>query len=194
MSRRRRFVSLGLAAAFAVAGGTAWAVAQAGDFESGQLSRPTGMLAQGVAPSGEGYELSRIDPADRGMDAADAVCTQIRTPAAAAQGCDPVPDADGRIHGHTWRPSLSILGSDRFFTAIAPKGVTAMAVQVEGQAKAATSRSIDAGPAGTLLIVAVGGRVVTSRDPASSLDYVVRLLDANGETVNEVAMSDSGRE
>ena len=67
-----------------------------------------------------------------------------------------------------------------------------MEVAVVGQANAATSRSIDAGPAGTLLVVTVGGRMTGSRDPSASRDYEVRLLDANGRIVREIAVSDPG--
>jgi hypothetical protein len=65
-----------------------------------------------------------------------------------------------------------------------------MEVSVKGEPLVARSRSIDAGAAGRVLIVAVGGPTVTSRDPASSRDYAVRLLGPNGERVSEFAMSD----
>ena len=191
MAGRRLVFSLGLAVAFAAAAGTALAVTQGGESQSAQLSRPTGILAQGEGRNGDPYELSRIDPAERGADPEVAFCTQIRTPAAAAQACAPVPDADGRIGGRPWRPSLAVLGTSRFFTAIAPDEVTAMEVQIEGEAGAATSRSIDAGPAGKLLMVTMGGPVISSRNPASARDYTVRLLDASGQTVDEATMSES---
>jgi hypothetical protein len=88
------------------------------------------------------------------------------------------------------RPSYSLLATDRFFSIVAPQGVTAMEVGVKGDDEVERSRSIDVGDAGTLLLVAVGGSVVTSRDPASSRDYEVRLLGTGGETVSEFAMSD----
>jgi hypothetical protein len=193
MSGRRRLLTIGLAAAFAAAAGTTWAVTQDGDD-----ARPTGLvptsgeLAQGRLPSGANYTLSRIDPAALGEAPTAAFCTRITTPAGGTQGCDPVPDADGRIHGQPWRPSFALLGTDRFFTALAPEGVTAMEVHVKGEAGATRSQSIDAGSLGKLLIATVGGPMVTSRDPSSSRDYVVALLGANGETVHEVAMSDPG--
>ena len=67
-----------------------------------------------------------------------------------------------------------------------------MEVRIDGEEKAAASQSLDAGFAGTVLLVTVGGRTVSSRDPSSSRDYKVGLLDANGGTVRTVAMSDSG--
>jgi len=85
-----------------------------------------------------------------------------------------------------------VLGPDRFFAAVAAKGVTAMEVGVDGEGTTAASRSLDAGPAGTLLLVTVGGQIVSSRDPSSSRDYEVRFLDADGGTVRKIAMSDSG--
>jgi hypothetical protein len=188
---RRRVIPVSLVAAFAAAGGTAWAVAQDGDPGPARPSPTTGVLARGAAPDGAMYEVSRIDPAARGEDPLDTFCAEIRSPVAAAQGCDPVPDADGRIHGQAWRPSLALLGGTRFFTAIAPKGVSSMEVRVVGKPAGSTSRSVDAGSAGTLLIVVLSGPVVTSRDPASSREYDVRLLDADGRAVQQVTMSDS---
>jgi len=67
-----------------------------------------------------------------------------------------------------------------------------MEVGVVGQGNAGTSQSLDAGPAGRLLVAIVGGRMTGSRDPSASRDYEVRLLDANGRSVRAVAMSDPG--
>jgi hypothetical protein len=67
-----------------------------------------------------------------------------------------------------------------------------MKVGVVGQGDAGTSRSIDAGPAGRVLLAIVGGRTTGSRDPSASRDYEVRLLDANGRTVRAIAVSDPG--
>jgi hypothetical protein len=186
---RRRFLTLGLAAAFAVAGGTAW-VAQGGDSSPGPPPPTSGVIAHGKAPSGAEYEIARIESSAMGHP--DAFCTEISSPAGAARGCDPVPDGDGRINGQPWRPSMSVIGSDRFFTALAPQGVTAMEVQVMGGAKAPTSRTVDAGSFGKFLVVAAPGRMVNSRDPGSSREYEVRLLDVNGGTVQQARMSDSG--
>lgn len=191
MAGRRRLLGFGLVAALAAAGGTAWAVTQAND--SRDLPAPTaGIVTQGTAPSGASYTISRIDGQDLGQEPTEAVCFEIATPAASAQGCAPVPDGSGLIDGQPQRPLFAVLGADRFFAAVAPKGVEAMQVRIAGEAKAAVSRSLDAGPAGTLLLVTVGGRTVSSRDPSSSRDYEVRLLDANGATVRTVAISDSG--
>ena len=146
-------------------------------------------MATGTAPSGLAYELSHIDASDVGADPAESFCTQDRTSAAAARGCE-------YVGARPVRPSFSLLGTDRFFSIIAPEGVAAMEVrvegQVEGQTEAARSRSFDAGAAGRLLFVMVGGPMVTSRDPASSQEYEVRLLDADGNTVHELAAGDSG--
>jgi hypothetical protein len=188
----RRLLVFGLVAALAAAGGTAaWAVTQADN--ASDLPAPTaGIVAQGTAPSGATYTISRIDAQQVGEDPSKAFCFEIATPAASAQGCAPAPDEAGLINGQPQRPSFALLGSDRFFAAIAPRGVEAMEVGVVGQAKAATSRSLDAGSAGTLLLATVGGRKTGSRDPSASRDYEVRLLDANGRSVRAIAMSDPG--
>ncbi len=187
----RRLLVFGLVAAMAAAGGTAWAVSQADN--APDLPAPTaGIVAQGTAPSGATYTISRIDAQQVGEDPSKAFCFEIATPAASAQGCAPVPDEAGLINGQPQRPSFALLGSDRFLAAIAPRGVEAMEVGVVGQAKAATSRSLDAGSAGTLLLATVGGRKTGSRDPSASRDYEVRPLDAKGRSVRAVAMSDPG--
>ena len=185
----RRLLVFGLVAAMAAVGGTAWAVTQADD--TPDLPAPTaGIVAQGTAPSGASYTISRIDAQQVGEDPSNAFCFEIATPAASAQGCAPVPDEAGLINGQPQRPSFALLGSDRFFAAVAPRGMEAMEVRVVGQADAATSRSLDAGSAGTLLLAIVGGRTTGSRDPSASRDYTVRLLDAKGRSVHAVAMSD----
>jgi hypothetical protein len=188
MAGRRRFFSLGLIAALAAVGGTAWAVTQSGD--PNPVKRTSGVLAQGLTAGGDGYTISRIDAGAFGMAPTRAFCTQISTSAAGAQGCHLVPDKDGRVAGQELRIAPTLLGGTRFFTTLAPEGVTAMEVRVKGEAKAAASRSLDAGSAGTLLVAVVEGPIVSSRDPASSRDYEVRLLGADGETVHEVAASD----
>jgi hypothetical protein len=192
MAGRRRLLVFGLVAALAAAGSAAaWAVSQAN--HAPELPAPTaGIVTQGTAPSGASYTISRIDAEDLGEGPWKTFCFEIVTPAASAQGCAPVPDGSGLIDGQPWRPLFAQLGADRFFAAVAPKGVKAMQVRIAGKAKAAASRSLDAGSAGTLLLVTVGGRIVSSRDPSSSRDYEVRLLDENGGTVRTVAMSDSG--
>jgi hypothetical protein len=189
-TRRPRLLVFGLVAALAAAGSAAaWAVSQSN--HAPDLPAPTaGIVTQGTAPSGASYTISRIDAQDLGEDASKAFCFEIATPAASAQGCAPVPDGSGLIDGQPQRPSFAVLGADRFFVAVAPKGVKAMEVRIDGEAKAAASQSLDAGFAGTLLLVTVGGRTVSSRDRSSSRDYEVRLLDANGGTVRTVAMSD----
>src|SRR5918994_3751447 len=182
MAGRRRLLVFGLVAAVAAAGGTAWAVTQA-DNAPGLPAPTAGIVAQGTAPSGATYTISRIDAQRVGEDPSNAFCFEIATAAASAQACAPVPDEAGLINGQPQRPSFALLGSDRFFAAVAPRGVAAMEVRVVGQANAATSRSLDAGSAGTLLLATVGGRKTGSRDPAASRDYELRLLDANGRTV-----------
>ena len=198
MTGRKGIFSVGLAAVLAAAGGTAWAVTQT---EDPGPDRPaigsvptTGKVAEGRAPSGREYTIFRIDPAQFKADPMRWFCTEIVTEASSTRGCDPAPDADGRIDGQPLSPSFALLGTDRFFSLIAPEGVTAMEVEIKGQAKATGAQSIDAGPAGTLLLAMVGGPQVTSRDPSSSRDYVVRLLDSNGDAVSEFAMSDPGRD
>jgi hypothetical protein len=187
----RCLLAFGLVAAVGAAVGTTWGVTQADN--TPDLPAPTaGIVAQATAPSGASYTISRIDAQRVGEDPSDAFCFEIATPDASGQACAPVPDEAGRINGQPQRPSFALLGSDRFLAAIAPRGVDAMDVRVVGQANAATSRSLDAGPAGTLLVATVGGRMTGSRDPSASRDYEVRLLDANGRSVRAIAMSDPG--
>jgi hypothetical protein len=191
MTGRRRFLALSvIATAFVVAASTAWALTKGDDSGPSGFVPTTGTLAQGTAPSGGRYEIFRLDPSEFDLDSGEALCAEIRTPAAAGQGCNLMPDEDGLIDGQPLRPSLALLGTDRFFTTIAPKGVEAMEVSVEGEDETNTSQALDAGPAGRLLVVKVGGPMITSRDPASSRDYEVRLLGANGETVHEAKLSD----
>jgi hypothetical protein len=186
-----RLLVFGLVAAMAAAGGTAWAVTQTDDAPG--LPAPTaGVVAQGTAPSGATYTISRIDPQRLGMDPSDAFCFEIATSGPGAQGCAPVPDEAGLVNGQPQRPSFALLGSDRFFVAVAPRGVEAMEIRVVGQGNAGTSQSLDAGPAGRLLVAVVGGRMTGSRDPSASRDYEVRLLDAKGRGVRAVAVSDPG--
>jgi hypothetical protein len=188
----RRLLVFGLVVALAAAGGTAWAVTQA-DNAPGLPAPTAGIVAQGTAPSGATYTISRIDPEQVGKDPSDAFCFEIATPGPSAQACAPVPDEAGRINGQPQRPSFALLGSDRFFVAVAPRGVNAMKVGVVGQGNAGTSQSLDGGSAGGLLLAIVGGRMTGSRDPSASRDYEVRLLDANGRSVRAIAMSDPGK-
>jgi hypothetical protein len=197
MTSRKFILSIGLGVALAAAGGTAWAITEADD--PGPPDRPatgtvptSGKVAGGRAPSGVDYTISRIDAAEFKADPNTWFCTEIVSAAASTRGCDPAPDADGRIDGEPLQPSYALLGTDRFFSMIAPDGVTAMEVQVKGQATTISARPIDAGSVGTLLVAMVGGPQVTSRDPSSSRDYEVRLLDSNGGTVSEFAVSDPG--
>ena len=102
----RRLVVVGLVAALAAAGGTAWAVRQADDAPG--LPAPTaGIVAQGTAPSGAPYTISRIDPQQVGKDPSAAFCFEIATSGPGAQGCAPVPDEAGRINGQPQRPSFA---------------------------------------------------------------------------------------
>jgi hypothetical protein len=194
---RARFLALALSALLVAAAGSAWAITR----DSGSLpitvpKLTTGELARGTTPSGGSWKLSGIDPVEFGdpyfaAHPTEWFCTALTTSAGpGTQGCSPIPDADGRFEGKPVRPSYSLLGTDRFFTIVAPRGVVAMDVRVAGEHTATRSRSIPAGAAGQLLLVAVGGPTVTSRDPASSREYAVRLLGPGGETVSEFAMSD----
>jgi hypothetical protein len=198
MTGRKSILSFGLAAALAAAGGTAWAIAQTDDpgpDRPAAGSVPTsGKVAEGRAPSGTDYTIFRIDPVQFKADPMKWFCTEIVTEASSTRGCDPAPDAEGNFDGRPLKPSFALLGTDRFFSIIAPEGVTAMEVHVRGQSAATTSRSIEAGPGGKLLVALVGGPQVTSRDPSSSRDYEVRLLGSDDTTVSEFAMSDPGRD
>lgn len=184
---------LGLVAALAVAGGTTWAIAQ--DDGSSPWPAPTNdVLAVGTAPSKSSYEIATIDPSVVDADPAKLFCFQIRTEdggkqVGRTQGCSPAADA---IDGRELRPGYSLLGTDRFFTMLAPEGVSSMEVSVDGNAGTGVARSeaLDAGALGKLLVVMVGGPQVTSRDPASFQDYEIRLLDASGKTVREIDAGD----
>jgi hypothetical protein len=191
MTGRRRLLVAGLVAGSAVVGGTACGDTQSDDRPDGPATT-AGQVAQGTAPSGAIYTISRVSAPELGQDQSEAFCFEIATPTASARGCAPVPDEKGLIDGQAQRPLFAVLGPDRFFAAVAAKEVTAMEVGVDGEARTAASRSLDAGAAGTLLFVTVGGQIVSSRDPSSSRDYEVRFLDADGGTVRKIAMSDSG--
>lgn len=193
MSIRPSAVLLGLVAAVAVAGGTTWAIAQ--DDASPQWPVPTTkVLATGTAPSDNSYEVAHIDPESAGADPAKAFCYQIRVAdsdgrqVGRTQGCDLTAKA---LDGQELRPSYTLLGSDRFFTILAPEGVTAMEVRIKGDTEAAKSRTIDTGTVGKLLMVTVGGPIISSRNAASFQDYDVRLLGPDGETVDEIPMGES---
>jgi hypothetical protein len=192
MRRRKYILSLGAAGVLAIAGGTAWAITETSDpgpdRPTAALVPTSGTVAEGRAPSGASYTISRIDAAQFKADPMRWFCAEIVTETSSTRGCDPAPDA-----GLPLRPSYGLLGTDRFFSIIAPPHVTAMEVQIRGEATTTAARSIDADPVGTLLVAVVGGPQVTSRDPSSSRDYVVRLLSSNGDTVSELAVSDPGR-
>jgi hypothetical protein len=190
MLRKRRLPVLGFVAVFAAVGGTSWAISQDNDRGPEGFVTPTRVLAKGSAPSGLDYSISHLDPGEFGKDSTEALCIMIKTRVAATQGCELAPDEDGLIDGQPFRPSISLLGADRFFTTLAPAGVTSMEVTTVGEGKAASSQSIDAGSVGRLLVVHVGGPVVSSRDPESSRQYDVRLLDADGNTVRRANASD----
>jgi hypothetical protein len=150
-----------------------------------------GVVEQGIAPSGVTYTVTAIDPDSRGQKSGEAFCFEIATTNGNARSCAPGPDADGLINGQPPRPSFALVGPDRFFAAIAPKGVRRMRIKPDGEAKVAvTSRSIDAGVVGTLMFAVVGGRPVSSRDPSSSRDYQVELIDDQNGLVRTVVVSD----
>jgi hypothetical protein len=152
-----------------------------------------GVVKQGIAPSGVTYTVTAIDPESRGQKSGEAFCFEIATTNAKARICAPAPDEDGLINGQPPRPSFALLGPDRFFAAIPPKGVRTMRIKPDGEAEgAATSRSIDAGLVGTLMFAVVGGRPVSSRDPSSSRDYQVELIDDQNKIVRTVVVSDPG--
>ena len=189
MKGKRRWLSLGLAAAFAVAGGTAWAINEGGEAPPDGPAPTTAVLAEGTAPSGESYTISRNEPGEVGADPTEVFCTEIKTETSRTQGCELIPDRLG-VEGQQARPSMSLLGTDRFILAVAPPGVEAMEIGVGGENKTAVSQSLDAGAAGKLLVVMLSGPPVTSREPASSRDYKVRLVDGDGNTVQETTKSD----
>jgi hypothetical protein len=191
MTGRRRLLVAGLVAGSAVVGGTACGDPQGDDRPDGPATT-AGQVAEGTAPSGAVYTISRVSGPELGQDESEAFCFEIATPAASSRGCAPVPDENGLIDGQAQRPSFAVLGADRFFAAVAAARVTAMEVGVDGEATTGASRSLDAGSAGTLLLVTVGGQTISSRDPSSSRDYEVRFLDADGGTVRKIAVSDPG--
>jgi len=196
MTRRNRILPLLLAGTFAVAGGTAWAVTQADDSAPDRPTTPpvpTGKVAAGTAPSGDTYTVSRLDPAQFKADPATWFCREIVTQAASSSACDPVADKNLEIDGQPLKPSFSLLGTNRFLTMLAPDRVASMELQVTGEDKTVTAKSVDAGALGTLFVAVVGGPQVTSRDPSTSRHYAVRLLGSDGQTLREITMSDPGQ-
>ena len=193
MPGRQGVLWLALAAAVVVSGGTTWAIGQ-DEGTSPWPAPPTGVLATGTAPSKSSYEIAAIDPKTVDVDPSEAFCFQIRTEdggeqVGRSQGCAPTVEAIG---GQEMRPSYTLLGADRFFTMLAPEGVTSMEVEVKNAAGTALARSqaLDAGELGKLLVVITGGPRVTSRDPSTFQDYEIRLLDGSGKTVDAIPMGD----
>lgn len=193
MSIKSTAAVLGLVAAIAVAASATWAIAQ--DNAKPSWPVPTSdVLAKGLTPSQHTYEITKIEADSVGADPSDAFCFQIRTMDGDAQvgrtqGCNLAAHA---LDGREMRPSYTVLATDRFITLLAPAGVETMEVSIKGDPRVAvTSEGIPTGETGKLLVVMVGGPMVTSRDPKSFQEYEVRLLDAKGNVVHTMETGDS---
>jgi|SRR5215208_2454167 len=192
MTKARAVAMSGLVAATGALGGACGGNALSDAPPPDAPRQAVGVVEQGIAPSGVTYTVTAIDPESLGQKSGEAFCFEIATTNAKARSCAPAPDEDGLINGQPPRPSFALLGPDRFFAGIAPKGVRTMRIKPDGEGAAATSRSIDAGVVGTLMFTVVGGRPVSSRDPSSSRDYQVELIDDQNRIVRTVVVSDPG--
>ena len=193
MTKARRVAISGLVVATGALGGSCGGNALSDAPPPDAPRQAVGVVEQGIAPSGVTYTVTAIDPEGFGQKSGEAFCFEIATTNAKARSCAPAPDEDGLINGQPPRPSFALLGPDRFFAAIAPKAVRTMRIKPDGEVgEAATSRSIDAGVVGTLMFAVVGGRPVSSRDPSSSRDYQVELIDDQDRVVRTVVVSDPG--
>jgi hypothetical protein len=193
MTKARAVAISGLVVATGALGGACGGEATSDAPPPDASRQAVAVVEQGIAPSGVTYTVTAIDPEGRGQKSGEAFCFEIATTNGEARICTPAPDEDGLINGQPPRPSFALLGPDRFFAAIAPKGVRTMRIKPDGEVgAAATSRSIDAGVVGTLMFTVVGGPPVSSRDPSSSRDYQVELIDDQNRIVRTVVVSDPG--
>lgn len=117
-------------------------------------------------------------------------CYEIATKAAKAQGCTPIPDANGEFEGKPVKAGLALLGTDRFVTILAPDGVKTMHVSTDG-GNTEKARSVDVAGVGRLLVAAVGGPPVTSEAPDA--ERSVQFLDDQDRVVCEQALPRSGQ-
>jgi hypothetical protein len=190
MIRRLHVIPIAVIGA-AVLGVAGVALAVVGDDGRDVIAPVTtlGVVAGGTAPSGKPYTVSRIDA---GRDST-MFCSETSMAEASAQGCQPIPDEDGQVGGRPLSPSLRLLGTDRFISVLAPKGVDGMRVTTPGSdAPDVSAHAIEVDGAGRLLLATVGGAPVTSDAPDP--ERVVQLLDSRGRVVQELPVPRIGGE
>lgn len=187
MNRSRVALIAAVSAAFLGVAGVAFALVDGQDSTPDQIPAPViGVLAEGIAPSGNRYTISEID-ANQGSTV---FCFEISTAAASGQGCDAVPDRAGEYQGRPVKPGWALLGTDRFVTMLAPPDVATMRVTAPGSDKdIATVRSIEIDGVGRLLIAAYDGPPVTSETPDA--ERTVQLLGPDGRVVREATVGDT---
>ncbi len=178
MAKSRIALIVAAIAAFLGVAGVAFALAGDDDRSVPEVPAPTlGVVAQGTAPSGSPYTISKVD-----LDGGSTMfCYEIATKAAKAQGCTPIPDARGQFEGKPVKPGQAVLGTDRFVSVLAPDGVEKMRVTTGDDTVAARSIAIDG--VGRLLVATTGGPLVTSDAPDP--DRVAQFLDSQDRVVRE---------
>lgn len=182
MNRLRITLIIAVSAAFLGVAGVALALVKDDDESLPEVPAPVvGVLAEGIAPSGSPYTVSQVD----GKAGSTMFCYEISTKVASAQGCQPVPDADGQYEGRPVKSGRTLLGTDRFISTLAADDVETMRVTTTGS-DTVTARSIDVDGVGRLLIAPIGGPPVTSDTPDA--DRTVQFLDSEGHVVREESL------
>jgi hypothetical protein len=165
--------------------GVAFAVGLEDDDPAPKLPRATTTLAEGQASDGK-YTISAVDTEpDSTM-----FCFEIATERQRGHGCVPVPPA-GDLDAEALMPRRTLLGTDRFASLLAPKGVEGMRVVDPGGEVIAEARAVSIERFGQLLVATWGGEIVTSRRPDP--DRTLELIDEHGEVVGAVPFPGFGK-
>lgn len=183
MDKMRLISILAVAAAVLGVAGVAVAIVQTGE-ENPTPPFPVGEeLLRDVAPSGDPLTVSRVETKLDG----DPFCYEISTGLGGSQGCQLLPDENGLYDGRPIAPGWLQLGTDRFVTIIAPKGVDGMRVSTPGsETPSVEARAIPVDNVGRLLLATFSGPPVTSERPEPA--HRVELIDSNGQVVREVTV------
>src|SRR5215218_8027335 len=129
MKKSRITLVVAAIAAFLGIAGVAFALVGNDDKPVPELPAPAlGVVAEGTAPSGNPYTISKVDL----NGGSTMFCYEIATKAAKGQGCTPIPDANGEFEGKPVKPGFTLLGTDRFVTILAPDGVKTVQVSTAG--------------------------------------------------------------